>query len=207
MADTAVMTIRPLLLAAAGLTVVGCSAMPSSHTGTPDGWVTTALTQYGQPAEVAHPAAWRFMANQNPGQGPTWTVGYLTTEADHSGCITTHYRSNNTVGVVCHGPVTVLRPGGVLVRVDASAPGLGSTQFASNASVDGRSVQIEPGDLTTCPKGSTGSEHLRTQLRTPNASPPNAESAFSIQVCFNSTGTKENLAADADRVIRGIHFQ
>jgi hypothetical protein len=79
-------------------------------------------------------------------------------------------------------------------------------QFAGNATVDGRSVQIDAGDLAACPAGSTGSERLQTQLHEPYASQHDGEYGFSIQACFNANGTRENLAADADRMIRGIQF-
>lgn len=200
------MVVRRSLLAAAGLVLVGCGSGSSRHAGVPHGLVTTPLVHYALPASVAHPATWRFLPNEHVGQGPAWTVGYLTTEPDHSGCKTTHYRSNNTVGVVCHGPVSVLRPGGVLVLIGAWAAELSGTSVAANTTVDGRSVQIDSGDPAICPAGSTGSERLQTELHDPSSSPQNGKHGFSIQVCFNSTRTQENLAADADRVIRGIQF-
>ena len=201
------MTIRPAFLAAAAaLALVGCGAGSSTRAEMPTGWVTTPLTHYGEPASVTHPAAWRFLPNHHPGQGPGWTFGYLTTEPDHGGCYTTHYRSNNTVGVVCHGPVRILRPGGVLVRLRGSIAFSGPLQFAGNATVDGRSAQIDSGDLAACPAGSTGAERLQTQLEQPNASPPDGGYGFSIQICFNARGTSENLAAEADQMIRGIQF-
>lgn len=188
---------------AAAILLVGCGSTHSAGRAAPPlGWITTTIRSYSL-VDVTHPANWRFIHAADASQGPVGTIGYFTTEPGHSGCSTTDL-PNGTTEIACRPPVSVLRPGGVLVTILASGLPV-SSAYPTNSTVGGRGVEVRTNHAADCPAGATGNETLRALVPFPGASP--AIAGFALEVCFNATGSKEDLAAQADTVVRGLRFR
>lgn len=194
-----------VLLVAATLALGGCgNHVASADAVHASGWASTTLHAYGMAIVVRHPASWRFIADPGRTAGPVWSLGYVTTEPDRSACIN-KVLPNGTTEVGCRPPVTLLRPGGVLVRTYGAAFVTAST-YPPNATVDGHRVEITSATSADCPSGATGSERLNTVLPIPTATPAGSVWGFMIEICFNQRSVKEDLSKVADDVVRGVRF-
>lgn len=96
-----------------------------------------------------HPSAWHAVAPQAVSRGPARVVGYLTDQSVVKQCST----SGPATTVLCHGPVTDLGPGGILVTV--TEVDLVSGELRATRTIAGLPATVTRGAPTDCLPGAT----------------------------------------------------